>query len=154
MLYNVRSKLAQITVFCVFVLGAMVPMVSGAQVPNTNTSPVPSTNPTAIPNSNPSSDSGSLDRCEGSGLCNPLASDSLEDFLLAIIRILRIFAVPIIIFMIIYAGFLYVLARGSEEQVTKATRALTYAVVGGLLILGAELILRVIQGTVDQLTGL
>jgi len=54
--------------------------------------------------------------------------------------------------MIIYAGFQYVMARGSEEQVTKATRSLTYAVLGGLIILGAELILRVIQGTVSQLT--
>jgi hypothetical protein len=54
--------------------------------------------------------------------------------------------------MIIYSGFLYVMARGSEEQVTKATRALTYAVLGGLIILGAELILQVVQGTVSQLT--
>ena len=84
-------------------------------------------------------------------LQNPLASDSLEDFLLDIIQILIVFAIPLIILMIIYAGFLYVLARGSEEQVTKATRAFTYAIVGGLLILGAELILQVVKGTVDQL---
>jgi len=86
------------------------------------------------------------------GLVNPLKSDSLEEFLLDIIQILIIFAIPLIILMIIYAGFLYVLARGSEEQVTKATRAFTYAIVGGLLILGAELILQVVKGTVDQLT--
>lgn len=90
----------------------------------------------------------------GEQLMNPLGegNDSLEAFLRSVIAILRIFAIPIIVFMIIYAGFLYVLARGNEEQVTKATRALTYAVVGGLLIIGAELILSVIQGTVNQLT--
>jgi hypothetical protein len=85
-------------------------------------------------------------------LQNPLTFDSFGEFFIALIDILIIFAIPIIVLMIIYAGFLYVMARGSEEQVTKASRALTYAVLGGLLILGAELILKVIQGTVSQLT--
>lgn len=85
-------------------------------------------------------------------LINPLKFDSFQEFFKALIEIIIIFAIPIIVLMIIYAGFLYVMARGSEEQVTKATRALTYAVIGGLLILGAELFLTVIAGTVNQLT--
>lgn len=84
-------------------------------------------------------------------LMNPLASDSLVGFLLDLIDILILFAIPLIVLMIIYAGFLYVMARGNEEQVTKATRALTYAIIGGLLILGAKLLLEIIEGTVDQL---
>jgi hypothetical protein len=88
----------------------------------------------------------------GATLKNPLAFDSFGEFFIKLIDVLIIFAIPIIVLMIIYAGFLYVMARGSEEQVTKATRALTYAVLGGLLILGAELILKIIQGTVKQLT--
>lgn len=84
-------------------------------------------------------------------LQNPLKFGSFPEFFKALIQIIIIFAIPIIVLMIIYAGFLYVMARGSEEQVTKATRALTYAVIGGLLILGAELFLTVIQGTVNQL---
>ncbi len=90
----------------------------------------------------------------GSGnnqLVNPLRFGSFPEFFRGLIEILIIFAIPIIVLMIIYAGFLYVMARGNEEQVTKATRALTYAVLGGLLIIGAELILRIIQGTVNQL---
>ncbi|MFM2374654.1 MAG: hypothetical protein RLZZ234_649 [Candidatus Parcubacteria bacterium] len=88
----------------------------------------------------------------GTTLCNPLSFGSFGEFFIALIDILILFAIPIIVLMIIYAGFLYVMARGSEEQVTKASRALTYAVLGGLLILGAELILKIIQGTVSQLT--
>jgi hypothetical protein len=84
-------------------------------------------------------------------LMNPLKSETLTGFLLNLIDILILFAIPLIILMIIYAGFLYVMARGNEEQVTRATRALTYAVIGGLLILGAKLLLTIIQGTVDQL---
>lgn len=82
---------------------------------------------------------------------NPLKSDSLVGFLLDLIDIMILFAIPLIVLMIIYAGFLYVMARGNEEQVTRATRALTYAVIGGLLILGAKLLLEIIEGTVDQL---
>jgi len=85
-------------------------------------------------------------------LQNPLKFASFAEFFTGLLHIIVIFAIPIIILMIIYAGFQYVMARGSEEQVTKATRSLTYAVLGGLIILGAELILRVIQGTVSQLT--
>ena len=85
-------------------------------------------------------------------LQNPLKFNSFPEFFTGLLHIIVIFAIPIIILMIIYAGFLYVMARGSEEQVTKASRALTYAVLGGLIILGAELILQVIQGTVSQLT--
>lgn len=88
----------------------------------------------------------------GARFQNPLQFDSFAEFFTALIDVLILFAVPIIILMIIYAGFLYVVARGSEENVKKATRALTYAVVGGLLILGAKLILTIIQGTVNQLT--
>ncbi len=96
------------------------------------------------------SSSGNCDSAKE--LCNPLRFKSFAQFFSGLLHIIVIFAIPIIILMIIYSGFMYVMARGSEEQVTKATRSLTYAVLGGLIILGAELILRVIQGTVSQLT--
>lgn len=83
---------------------------------------------------------------------NPLAADSITDFFLLLIRILLIFAIPIIVFFIIYAGFLMVTAQGNQEQITTAKRAFVYALIGGLLILGAELILTVIQGTVNSFT--
>ncbi len=104
---------------------------------------------TGISGSNGGGGSG----CQNNGgaLCNPLKSDSLVGFLLDLIDILILFAIPLIILMIIYSGFMYVMARGNEEKVTTATRSLTYAVIGGLLILGAKLLLEIIQGTVDQL---
>jgi hypothetical protein len=95
--------------------------------------------------------SGSGCQNNGGALCNPLKSDSLIGFLESLIDILILFAIPLIILMIIYSGFMYVMARGNEEKVTTATRSLTYAVIGGLLILGAKLLLEIIQGTVNQL---
>lgn len=85
----------------------------------------------------------------GSGLQNPLNTPDITSFLLSLLRILEIFAVPLIIFMIIYAGFMYVTAQGNETIVSNAHKALLYAVIGGVIIIGAEAILAVIQGTVN-----
>jgi hypothetical protein len=80
-----------------------------------------------------------------------LEFDSISGFLLAILDILLIFALPIIIFFIIYAGFLFVTARGDTTKIATARSALTWAVIGGVIVLGATLLVDVIQGTVDEL---
>jgi hypothetical protein len=85
------------------------------------------------------------------GLHNPLRYDSLSEVLLTILDVLVIFMIPVIIFFIIYAGFLYVTARGNQSSIETAHRTLLYAVIGGLLILGARALLAVIQGTVNML---
>ncbi len=82
-------------------------------------------------------------------LTNPLAANSLTEFFMSILSILLIFAVPLIVLYIIFAGFRYVMAQGKPEEVKKASLALLYAVIGGLIILGANIILAVIQGTID-----
>lgn len=84
-------------------------------------------------------------------LNNPLKSSDLVGFLNDILSAVMIFAVPLIVFMIIYAGFTYVMAQGNENKVRDAHRALLYAVIGGVIILGAQALLTVIQGTVDAL---
>lgn len=92
---------------------------------------------------NPSSGSN------GFVLNNPLGDQTLMGFLQDLLEVIMIFAVPLIVFMIIYAGFLFVMDKGSNKTLEQAKRALFYAVIGGLLILGAWVILEVIQGTVD-----
>ena len=89
--------------------------------------------------------------CPSGTLCNPLQSQTIPEFLLRIIDVLLVFALPVIIFFIIYAGFLFVTAGGDEHKVSDARSALTWAVIGGVVILGARLIITVIQGTVSAL---
>jgi len=84
-------------------------------------------------------------------LQNPLGNITLQGFFIKIIQILIIFAVPIIVFFIILAGFKYVTARGNMAKVGEATQALTWAIVGGVLILGAEALLYIIQNTVNAI---
>jgi len=85
-----------------------------------------------------------------SQLRNPLQFNSFNEFLVGILNIVIIIAVPIIVFFIILAGFKYVTARGNATQVQDATRALTYAVIGGVLILGAVAIAGIIRNLVDS----
>ena len=85
----------------------------------------------------------------GVSLRNPLGNKGLMEFLQDILDVIMVFAVPLIVFMIIYAGFLFVMDRGSDKNLAQAKRALLYAVIGGVIILGAQAILAVVQGTVD-----
>jgi hypothetical protein len=81
-------------------------------------------------------------------LVNPLRINSIEDLLVAILQILIIIAIPIVVFFIIYSGFLYVTARGNAQQVEQATRSLTYSVIGGVLIIGAVAIAGIVENLV------
>lgn len=57
----------------------------------------------------------------------------------------------IAVLMIMYAGFLYVTARGNQAQITKAHEALLYSAIGAAILLGAWVIAGAIEGTVKQL---
>ncbi|MCF7815575.1 MAG: pilin [Candidatus Pacebacteria bacterium] len=86
----------------------------------------------------------------GSGkLVNPLESKSIPELLLKIIDVLLVFAIPLIVLYIMYAGYLFVTARGNSEQISTARTALFSAIVGGVIVLGAKLIISVIQGTIQ-----
>lgn len=83
-------------------------------------------------------------------LCNPLRFNSLESLIVGILNVLLVIAVPIIIFFIIFAGFSYVTAQGNPEKIKQASRSLTYAIIGGVLILGAVAISEILQSVVES----
>jgi hypothetical protein len=88
----------------------------------------------------------------GSGkLQNPLKVSTIEELLRLILDVLVIFAVPIIVFFLIYSGFLYVMAQGKPDKIKTATTAFTWTIIGGVIVLGASVILTVITNTVKSL---
>jgi hypothetical protein len=111
---------------------------NGGTVTNQNGS-----NPPTGSAQNPRPSSG-----DSAKLTNPLKSQSIEEFLLKIIDVLLVFALPIIVLYIMYAGYLFVTAQGDSGQVSEARSALLWAVVGGVIILGAKVIVTVIQNTI------
>ena len=54
--------------------------------------------------------------------------------------------------MLIYVGYLFVVARGVPGEITKAKDALLWTVVGALILLGAQAISLGIQATVAALS--
>lgn len=87
---------------------------------------------------------------ESVSLDNPLNVDTIEELISGILNIVLILSVPVIVFFIIYSGFLYVTARGNPEQLKKATTALTYAIIGGVLIIGAVAIAEIVKELVNS----
>jgi len=96
---------------------------------------------------------------ETASLGNPLVfgntpeSNGIADLILAIINIFRIVSVPIIVFFVIYSGFLFVVARGNPETLDRAKKALLYAIIGGVIIAGASAIGIIVQNTTTEFTG-
>jgi hypothetical protein len=92
--------------------------------------------------------------CGGSTcLQNPLKFSSLERFIEGVLQALVMVALPIIVAFIVYAGFKYIIARGSVSGIQEAHRNFTYVIIGTILILGAWVLATLIGGTVSQLLG-
>lgn len=82
-------------------------------------------------------------------LVNPVSFPSITSLLAAILNVVIVMSVPVIIAYLIYAGFLYVTARGNATQIEQASKALLYGVIGGVIIMGATAILAIVKSTVE-----
>lgn len=83
-------------------------------------------------------------------LTNPLGGvPSIEGLLYALVNVLLVFAVPVIVFFVIFAGFTYVTAQGNPEKIKLASRSLMYALIGAVIIMGSFAISTIIQSTVN-----
>lgn len=127
-----------------FVLFAFLPtgmalaqqIQTGPQIPNnqTQTGPAITTGPNVT-------------------LINPLGAGTNLPVLLAdILKFVVYIGSIIVIFMLVYVGFLFVIARGNETKITEARKALLWTVVGALILLGAQAISLGIQATVQALS--
>jgi hypothetical protein len=84
-------------------------------------------------------------------LINPLAFDSIKEFLIAATDAFIKIAFPIVVLMIIYSGFLFVAAQGNEEKLKTAKRTIMWTIIGALIVLSATVLVNVIGGTVDKI---
>lgn len=54
---------------------------------------------------------------------------------------------------IVYAGFLFVAARGNPEELTKARETLKWTIIGALILLGAQVIAKAIENTIKTISS-
>lgn len=87
---------------------------------------------------------------------NPLKADSItgpNGLINDLINAVQIIVAPLIVIFVIYAGFLFVTARGNDRKLETAKKTLLYVLIGAAIILGAEVLSTLIENTADNLTN-
>jgi len=83
------------------------------------------------------------------------ASTDLKDFIITIVNWALTFLGLISVLVIIYGGVLYVTSGGEEEKTQTGKKAIQYAVIGILIILGSfAFVNTIIKGATDEQEGL
>lgn len=81
---------------------------------------------------------------------NPLQAGSVPELISSIIRVLFLLIGIAAVIIIIIAGFRMVLASGNEAELTKAKKALTWAVIGLIVSLMSFSIVSIIQNLISR----
>jgi hypothetical protein len=89
--------------------------------------------------------------CSGGGLSNPLSSCTIQDLLGKVLDAAIAIGTVVVTIMLVYCGFLFVVAQGNEEKIRDARSALVWTVIGALILLGAKVISSVIANTAGSL---
>ncbi len=84
-------------------------------------------------------------------LKNPLKSSTFPALVENVAKIVAEIGFPIAVIALIYAGFLFVTARGNEKKLEDAKRVFFWAMIGTALLVGAWAISRAIQSFVTTL---
>jgi len=84
---------------------------------------------------------------------NPIKFNTLQQFLEGLLGALIDIAFPIIVLFIVYIGFRFVQesAAGNAEKMKDLRGLLFWAIIGALLVLGAQVLSFAISATVDGL---
>jgi hypothetical protein len=82
---------------------------------------------------------------------NPLKIDDIQKFIAYFIDWLINLGIVAATLFFVYTGFQFVAAKGNPDALTKARSSFMWTVVGTLLLIGAKVLVKVIQNT---LTGL
>lgn len=84
---------------------------------------------------------------------NPLGSlTSIPTFIANALSFVAKIGGVLAIFFLVYAGYLYVKARGNPGEIEKAHEAFKGTIYGIVLLLGAQLISSIIIGTINALS--
>lgn len=83
-------------------------------------------------------------------LDNPIGPDTLQEFIKKILDIVLTIGIPIVALAIIYAGYLFVSARGNSEKLGEAKDTLMYTILGAAILLGSWVLASAISTTITS----
>jgi len=76
---------------------------------------------------------------EGGGgtITNPIDAPDFLALVTAIAKAVTAIGIPLVAIFLVWSGFLFVTARGNEEQLKRAKTTFFWAIVGGAVLIGA-----------------
>ncbi|PJE64506.1 MAG: hypothetical protein COU90_01540 [Candidatus Ryanbacteria bacterium CG10_big_fil_rev_8_21_14_0_10_43_42] len=90
--------------------------------------PPPSPTPTPPPPAGPTG---------GLGISNPIAAKTFGELVQAIANAVIAIGIPLVAIFLIYAGFLFVTSGGNEQKLQQAKTTFYWALIGGVIVIGA-----------------
>ena len=87
----------------------------------------------------------------GTGLTNHLGICSFSEFVNKLLDGVILIGTPIAGLFIVYSGFLFVTAQGSEDKIKTAKQMFYYTIIGVAILLGSKAIALLVEGTFKQL---
>lgn len=90
--------------------------------------------------------------CENK-VCSPLSEmmSTIPGFIAGLAKVAVILMIPIIALALVYAGFLFVAARGKGDKLTIAKANFKFVLLGATLVLGAWAFASMLWGTIGQI---
>lgn len=68
---------------------------------------------------------------------NPIQAKDFYAFVEAIAKAITAVGIPLVAIFIVWSGFLFVTARGNEQQLEKAKITFYWSIIGGAVVIGA-----------------
>lgn len=81
---------------------------------------------------------------------NPLKSDDVQDILENILDLVTVIGSIILVLFIIFSGYKFVMAQGNPGKISEAKNILIATVIGGAILLGANIIANAVINTVKE----
>jgi heme/copper-type cytochrome/quinol oxidase subunit 2 len=85
------------------------------------------------------------------GITNPLEAESFAQLVDAVTEIIMTVGLLVAVLFIIWSGFLFVTARGDENQLKKAKATFMWTVIGVAILLGSTIIAQAVVNFVQGL---
>ncbi len=76
----------------------------------------------------------------------PIGPTSIGAFMVAFFGVISKFAVIPVVLALMYAGFLFVTAQGNAEDIKKAKSIFLWAIVGAIVLIGAQSLTSIMLG--------
>ncbi len=90
---------------------------------------------------------------QSQSLKNPANVPDFQSFIANFLKAIVEISLPILTLFIVYAGFMFVTARGNSEKLADAKRNFLWVILGAILILGAWVLATLIASTATQVLG-